>query len=320
MTISPLKYFVFLIFFAFIGLAAGRYYITDWNPEIRWLRNLDQTKRGAIDGSFSRRFLAAGGSSTLFGFDACLVERITGKPTINLGMHAGMGALAILGYAEGNAQSGDTILLSLEADLLIGEVSTKPLGNQFLVLIGKPSLALGGSRPLIPFTLSERIGIALDSAAPGLRQIVNHLGKILARRPLYRYQSLPVDSCGYISEKVYQPHKSSSGPLFISPSWKKALKNYVANLENEGIRVVYTPGWLQVHPLEEEAMIQGAKGFLKEINKIMPLLIESGEGMVRTDPRLFSDTSLHLSERGAKLHSEQLAHALLQGNILPRNP
>ena len=59
-----------------------------------------------------------GGSNILFGIDSEQLENQIGMPTINAGLHAGLGLLLFLDIAESYVQPGDVIVLIPEYPLL----------------------------------------------------------------------------------------------------------------------------------------------------------------------------------------------------------
>lgn len=65
----------------------------------------------SIDGN---RLILAGGSNVPFGFDSKVLSNLTGKNTINLGLHAGFGYRFALKELELSLDSGDIVILSIE--------------------------------------------------------------------------------------------------------------------------------------------------------------------------------------------------------------
>jgi hypothetical protein len=86
------------------------------DPGAGWCEILYRQKRIIADrrAHIPTRILIVGGSSTLFGIDAELIEKKLNVPTINLGTHAGLGLRYLLDRATRLARPGDIILLSPE--------------------------------------------------------------------------------------------------------------------------------------------------------------------------------------------------------------
>ena len=60
------------------------------------------------------KLLLVGGSATLFGVQAELIEQTLNYPTVNMGTHAGLGVDYMLHLAKQAAKPGDTVLLAFE--------------------------------------------------------------------------------------------------------------------------------------------------------------------------------------------------------------
>lgn len=66
----------------------------------------------------SPRILLVGGSSWAFGTKSAVLERATGRPVVNLGVHAGFGLAFMLAQAAEAARGGDLLILAPEYALL----------------------------------------------------------------------------------------------------------------------------------------------------------------------------------------------------------
>ncbi len=297
-----------------LTLSCGMYYTAFLNPEIRWLKMLNSVKCKAAMQHTKNRVLIIGGSTVLFSIDAQKITRIIGHHVINLGLHADMGSLALIGYADQFVKNGDTLILSIEPDLLSGKVDSRRLGNQFMFFTGNDHASMGGET--FPKYRIKYIENLLDVASPGLRQIVNHAGKLILRRPIYRYSHLKPDQYGYILEKVYRAHPASHGYPEISHEWLSILKQYVDHLTTKGVRSVYSLPWFETDTNGPDLTCK-IDLFLASINSIMPV-VNDYEGVNFSDQSLFSDTSGHLSNRGAELRTQLLSEAMLNQAILPK--
>jgi hypothetical protein len=65
------------------------------------------------------RVLLVGGSNWAFGVDSPTLERLTGRPVVNLGLNAGLGRELTLRPAEEAAAPGDVVVLSLEYEFFL---------------------------------------------------------------------------------------------------------------------------------------------------------------------------------------------------------
>ncbi len=79
-----------------------------------WVRPLIMEKEAIAAAMPSPRIIFLGGSSTLFSIDARGIERQTGVPTVNFGMHAGLPLPRMLREADRVTRRGDVLVLMLE--------------------------------------------------------------------------------------------------------------------------------------------------------------------------------------------------------------
>lgn len=71
-------------------------------------------KHKRIDSIKRPKLIIAGGSNIAFGINSERIEKALDIPTVNLGLHAGLGPSFILKEAEKSVSSGDVLFLSLE--------------------------------------------------------------------------------------------------------------------------------------------------------------------------------------------------------------
>ena len=88
-----------------------------------------QAKHQRLIGPGSRRLIFVGGSNVAFGIDSATLEAGTGRHTINLGLHGGIGLQFMLNEAARGVRSGDVVVLIPEyeqfyGDLLNGSLET----------------------------------------------------------------------------------------------------------------------------------------------------------------------------------------------------
>ena len=85
-----------------------------------WLKGAYSVKQKAIEAMEpGRKLLAVGGSATMFGVDSQELGTLTGLPTINFGVNAGVGTYALPAMADPFISPGDVILMPLEYMLLL---------------------------------------------------------------------------------------------------------------------------------------------------------------------------------------------------------
>jgi len=68
------------------------------------------------------RIILAGGSNVAFGVDSTLIERSTGRSTVNLGLHAGIGLSMMLNEVSDVARRGDLVVVIPEYEQFFGDL------------------------------------------------------------------------------------------------------------------------------------------------------------------------------------------------------
>jgi hypothetical protein len=90
-------------------------------PSATWMAGLYATKHRLADAVTQPKILVVAGSSTLFGVSAEMIQQSIQIPTINLGVHAGLGIDYLLHRAQEFAKPGDTVLLAPEYELYMSD-------------------------------------------------------------------------------------------------------------------------------------------------------------------------------------------------------
>lgn len=82
-----------------------------------WIMSAIEKKRAAANAIDRPKIVLLGGSATLFGVKASLIERELGMPVINGGLHAGLGMAYILREGKKLLKPGDTVVIFPEYEL-----------------------------------------------------------------------------------------------------------------------------------------------------------------------------------------------------------
>lgn len=111
------------------GMAAGSLVIlTLWvifwfgqlgqpHPNNAWIIESISYKQKIADAISSPKIVVLAGSGAMFGVNSAYLEEIYDRPTVNLGVNAGISLPVILSSAESSIQAGDLVLLPLEYPL-----------------------------------------------------------------------------------------------------------------------------------------------------------------------------------------------------------
>ena len=281
------------------------YQTTQWNPEMRFWRAAATAKSEWIESLRKSEdvpvTICLGGSATGFGIDAEYANRELGCRLANFGLHAGMGADALAGFALSKAKKGDTLLVMLEPELLADSEMETALGVQFSHAIG--------DRKILNWD-GATSGFHLANLRPGASNIFGVIGKILMGRPMYRYQLKDMRKGGLLTTSVTSGLAArKSSPESLSDSAKRLLKNLVSVARERELEIIYGFPW--VYSDEENAHLvrRDRSKFLNDVEKIMPVIYEDGLG-VSTEKINFRDSPQHLSEKAAKRRTERLVKIL----------
>ncbi len=275
------------------------------NPEVRFWKAAYQRKlawANQLSSSGMPKLVFIGGSSCTFQIDAGLLTA-EGQPSVNMGMHAGMGSIAIAACGLSAAEPRDTIIWALEPGLLIKSPEITPLGYQVILSTGI-IFRSGLVRTAIGVLDWSKIPGALR---PGIGNISAMLGKALARRPLYRYRILDIYPGGALSTEVrmkvepFQPQ-----PLHPNQESLMWLKVILDNSRDLGMNSHYLIPLLLFTEKEKTRAIKFNQDYLHKIELTLPVIHDSHSG-VDTDDCMFADTSLHLTRDGMIFRTKELA-------------
>jgi hypothetical protein len=85
-----------------------------------WVKGAYLVKQQAAKAlAYRSKVLVVGGSASLFGVDSEIMETLTGLPTVNFGVNAGIGTYALPALADPLIKPGDVVLMPLEYRLLL---------------------------------------------------------------------------------------------------------------------------------------------------------------------------------------------------------
>ncbi|MFZ2124700.1 MAG: hypothetical protein WA012_11835 [Rhodoferax sp.] len=92
-------------------------------PGLRWVFDAYQHKVRAASQHAGPRLLVVAGSNAMFGIDSGQFEAFWGRPTVNLGVNAGLGLPYILDLSKRVARAGDVVLMPMEYALYLDDGS-----------------------------------------------------------------------------------------------------------------------------------------------------------------------------------------------------
>lgn len=269
--------------------AVAALYTLRWNPEIAFFRAGHDLKRAWAEeldaASPEPKVLVFGGSSCNTSIDARSLQVHHGLRVANLGLGAGMGPEVLARYALAHARPGDTVLASLEPELLLGDIAFEPMGRQF-------ALSLGWSELLRDQGRIDWLAALLD-LRPGGYHVITLFWKLVLRQPLYRYSPSEYAIGGW---HAVAARRDVQGPAVRSPRLSPAARRWLAELrstaDQRGLRLLYAVPWGFCPADHLSEYRRDMARFLLDIAEILPVLKDPTLG---ADPRRgnFADTAWH---------------------------
>jgi len=290
---------------AIAALVACIWYTMAGNPEIQFGRfALDTKLKWARHLDGVPKYVIFGGSSCAFGIQTGRLGNEHQIPAVNMGTNAGFGVELITRLAVEVAEPGDTLVMSMEPDLVAGPLRHPAIAVQFAYANRRPDFLQGfGTR-----TKRDPVREVLALRPMGL-QTFAMLGKAIARRPLFRYQSSDVHPDGFVTTNARGFHAATLGLLLPTDEFLDFLTTVRDASKARNIETVYCTPWMCVLPEDYAAWRRYQARALARIAGVVPVLRDESLGVI-TDASLFSDTPLHLTAESAAKRTDQLADLL----------
>jgi hypothetical protein len=289
-------------------LAAAAY--TVWlNPEVRLFAGVAKIQAAwaeKMNAEHQSKVVIFGGSSCMFSIISEQILQETGIAVVNYGTGAGLSVKVPALRAFEVANAGDTLLIAIEPRQLTERLEITSLAAQFSIAmhrsdwVSQPSFGLAG-QSLLSTALALR---------PGGYHTLTLTGKVLQKRPLYRYDVADASPSGWMRTNIRFP---IDGPPPHGPELSSDAERFLADLragcEAKRVRIAYTLPWGYTPPLALDEFRRKNARFLLKIQRFVPVLKDEQLG---ADSRLehFADTSWHLTETGAQSRSRQLGMAI----------
>jgi hypothetical protein len=278
-----------------ISYLLGAVYSLWINPEIRFWKQAYKQKiewADKLSANGRPKLVFIGGSSTAFQIDAELLTA-AGIPTVNMGMHAGMGTKANAAFGLSAAKPGDTVIWAFEKGRMASYPEITDLGYQALLSTG---LIFGSGLEKLPL---GRISWqeAFKSLRPGLAHTASIIAKLVSGGSLYRYQTRLIRPGGSITTDERRP-VSRAELIQLHPDhgtlgWIAAMCEALALQKSPSAYLL--PHEYYLLSDKETGMDQNRK-FLEELSLTMNVVNDPFMG-VQTDERSFADTVSHLTEK-----------------------
>lgn len=297
--------FVQLLVVALATWATGAIYTVRWNPELTFFRKAHRIKQIAAEKftqEHTSKVVFIGGSGCATSIDAERLREHHNLPAVNLGLAAGIGARVLTRYGFEFIRPGDTLIVVIEPSLLSAPITLEPLGVHFSLATGQRELlSENGRTPWLQTLVSLR---------PGSYHVFTLAGKILLRRPLYRYHPNEIHAGGWQEVVV---HREFGAPLVmgypLSEDGKRLLARIAEDCAGQNIRVAYALPWVY-YPAEQAGLARKAHAhFARQVAEFLPVLSQRDFGIHSTREH-FADTEFHPNRAGASIRTDELAAPL----------
>jgi hypothetical protein len=275
------------------------------NPEVRfWKQVYDRKIAWAreLESQGTPKMVFIGGSSCAFQIDAGMLTDM-GVPSVNMGMHAGMGSRAVAAIGLSAVTPGDYVIWGFEPDRMTVAPELEPLGYQILAATGVLFHDGLSKVALEPIYLTSVMG----AMRPGLQHTVTMLAKILSGMPLYRYDLGHMKRGGALSTDIVKVIPTSEPapfhPDITMMGWTKELSS---RLRQVGCPSGYLlPLGYTRAEFAESARICFAQ-FLAEVKPFLGVVHDPCTG-IETNRASFADTYLHMTPTGMESRTRRLA-------------
>ena len=287
----------------YLACAAACFFIRD-----KWLAQselrMENAKRERLAKTAGARIILVGGSNLKYGVDSPRLERVLGRPVVNMGLHAGLGIVYSLNHIMRHVHPGDCVVVCPEFANFDDDGSC--YGREVLVSL------LTDIRP------SESVELPFAGWLHHLLSVPTLGAKKILRRLKLRPGPAPEDLDRWNAQGDYTAHwsceKSFLAPLdkrvrpdstYKSP---KAMEAYLTKVAEEvtekgGRFVLLPPAYRRAAYLKNKAYYDALQRDLQE----------NGIGFAKPIERyafedgLMYDTAYHLNGRGVALRTNLLA-------------
>lgn len=288
--------------FASAWLAGYAFNAAGLDTDVSWTRSLYLQKRQIADSLPSGpRLLFLGGSGVHYSVDAMEVEQQTGLPSVNLGLHAGLGLNPIVQVGLDSVRAGDIVVLIPEYGILADTVGEGWLSGMFAASIGRPGM--GGFDPMDMSKEIFRAGV-VNQMSLGKGVFVGLFGAEGRGRPV-------VDARGDTAIFLAGTANTSTVEGRMSPLNERRLQAFAVDVRRRGARLLTALPWLLI-ARDDRASLDTARRFAAALGRIAPVLCDDDFNL-KTDRSLFSDSAYHLTDLSRRMRSAELARQIQAG-------
>ncbi len=276
-----------------------------------WSYEINQKKLQRAASIQKPKLLLVGGSATLFGMQAELIQKTLDYPTVNMGTHAGLGIAYMLHLTEQAAKPGDTVLLAFEYNTYtFGIVRRDPVFVDYLLA---RDAAYFRSLPI-----EARFEIAMMTSLPRLRKGLKNYFRPERPAPLVpiyhpSHLNLYGDQLDHEATNrqahtpnLYGRDAALAFDLLKDIPASESIREFVSWARANNVRVLATYPNIMDNSIYKTPRARGA------LQRIQQLYAELDISMIGSfeesllPPSAFLDTFYHLTREAARLRTERL--------------
>jgi len=276
-----------------------------------WAYQINQKKLQRAASIQGPKLLLVGGSATLFGVQAEMIESRLSYPTVNFGTHAGLGIAYMLHLVRQAVRPGDTVVLAFEYNTFGQGVVRRdavyvdylfardpayfralpwPSKFQVAMLMTVPRLRKGVRNRFRPESTRLAAGVYDPEK---LNAYGDQLGNEAAKRTFQGDHR-------YVPEGTLTRRGLQETPAF------ELIEEFVRWTRANNIRVFATYPNIMEHPAYRtdaaQKTLRQIEGFYARLQ--VPMIGSFEESMM--PPSMFFDTCYHMTREGAVVRTEQL--------------
>lgn len=318
------KKFLFAIPFGFaagilIFMVAVRIQLGVPTASSAWVHEIIKRKQRASESITEPKLVLLGGSATLFGIKASVLESELGVPVINGGLHAGLGMACILGEGKKMLRPGDTVMLFPEYELLsFGEKNRQ----KWAAITYLDYILSRNSNHYLTLPWAEQIEIALMT--PLVRIATGIKGRWISEKFLPASEYNPYDVALLDDHGDMTGHLAVQRPAIAEDRDHRICEALVKgiSLEEEGFELISEfRRWAQVNRVRvmagfpcmvdrkeyDSAKVESVEKQLHKYYKNEEIYVVGGIREVLLPQFDFFDTIYHTTEEASITRSRNLA-------------
>lgn len=293
------------------------------NPFV-WIQNSYKKKEAIARSIKGSKIIFISGSNTLFGIRTQDFQRLTGIPSLNLGLHAGLDIDYILYRAKRSINPGDTVILPLEYSFYLFDGDREQTGIDYVLTYDKSFLKnlyfmdklkyLDSIEPVeILLSLDRKknipepdLGIGYNSRTLNSNgdETYNFNKKVINSNLKKKYKPIPIQSKN--KDKEY---KVTKGLLEIIKFKKWCDKNKVTMVITWPSTILFQRYYNQDY--------RSYFSFLSEYFKINRIKILGSPYDFFYKKELFYDSNYHLNSEGMTIRTKKVIELLKTKDFIP---